>query len=115
MRPVRLTTTLDRAIVYDQKEDVKEATLEFEWRPRSERDVFRVQYTEPGTPWACGWHQDTIHEDLGPSYFQVDHKAWSAPHREPASFSDPNPMAIIETGLSELRERVPALPESVAP
>jgi len=115
MRPVQITATLDRTTFFHRYGDNGEATLEFEWRPRSERDVFRIQYTEPGTPWACGWHQDTTHEDLGPSHFQVDHEAWSTPYRESASFSDPNPMAVIETCLSELRERVPILPQSVAP
>ena len=100
---------------FDQQSDTGEATLEFEWRPSPERDEFRIQYTEPGTPWACGWHQDGTHENLGPSHFQVDREAWAAPHRESASFTDPNPMAIIETSLSELRERVPALPDAVGP
>lgn len=113
MRPVRVVATLDRMTFFDQQSDTGEATLEFEWRPSPERDEFRIQYTEPGTPWACGWHQDGTHENLGPSHFQVDHEAWAAPHRESASFTDPNPMAIIETSLSELRERVPALPDAV--
>jgi len=115
MRPVQLTATLDQTTFFDQHGEGSEATLEFEWRPRSERDAFRIQYTELGTPWACGWHQDETHENLGPSHFQVDHEAWSTPYRESASFSDPNPMAVIETCLSELRERVPILPQSVAP
>ena len=115
MRPVQLTATLDRATFFHQQSGSGEATLEFEWRPGPERDEFRIQYTEPGTPWACGWHQDGTHEDLGPSHFQVDHEAWAAPHRESASFTDPNPMAIIETSLTELRERVPALPDAVEP
>ena len=115
MRPVRVVATLDRMTFFDQQSDTGEATLEFEWRPSPERDEFRIQYTEPGTPWACGWHQDGTHEDLGPSHFQVDHEAWAAPHRESASFVDPNPMAIIETSLSELRERVPTLPDAVEP
>ncbi|WP_313696069.1 hypothetical protein [Halorarum halobium] len=105
--------TLDRAILFDLDLDADEATLEFEWRPRSERDEFRIQYNEPGTPWSCGWHQDGTHENLGPSHFQVDHDAWAAPHRESASFTDSNPMAILETCLSELRDRTPDLPESI--
>lgn len=113
MRPVRLTATLDRAIFFAQDVDAGEATLEFEWRPRSERDEFRIQYNESETPWSCGWHQDGTHEKLGPSHFQVDHETWAASHRESASFTDPNPMAILETCLSELRDRVPNLPESV--
>jgi len=58
MRPVRVVATLDRMTFFDQQSDTGEATLEFEWRPSPERDEFRIQYTEPGTPWACGWHQD---------------------------------------------------------
>ena len=115
MRPVRLVATLDRAVFFDQNLDAGEATLEFEWRPHSERDEFRIQYNEPGTPWSCGWHQDETHDNLGPSHFQVDHETWAASHRESASFTDPNPMAILETCLSELRDRVPDLPESVRP
>ena len=112
MRPVRLTATLDHERSFDQNCDASEACLEFEWRPRTERDEFRIQYNEPGTPWSCGWHQDRTHEEFGPSHFQVDHETWSAPHRESASFTDSNPMAILETCLSELRERVPTLPET---
>jgi len=98
--------TLDRATFFHQESNTGEATLEFERRPSPERDEFRIQYTEPGTPWAYGWHQDGTHENLGPSHFQVDHKAWVAPHRGSASFIDPNPMATIETSLNELREHV---------
>lgn len=115
MRPVRLVATLNRAVFFDQNVDVGNATLEFEWRPHSEWDEFRIQYNEPGTPWSCGWHQDDTHETLGPSHFQVDHETWPAPHRESASFIDPNPMAILETCLTELCDRVPSLPESVRP
>ena len=115
MRPVRLVATLDLAVFFDQDLDAGDATLEFEWRPHSERDEFRIQYNEPGTQWSCGWHQDETHENLGPSHFQVDHEEWSAPHRESASFTDSNPMAILETCLTELRDRVPSLPESVRP
>jgi len=106
---------LDRAIFFDRDVGAGNATLEFEWRPHSERDEFRIQYHEPGTPWSCGWHQDEPHENLGPSHFQVDHEPWPAPHRESAAFTDSNPMAILESCLSELRDRVPDLPESVRP
>jgi hypothetical protein len=105
--------TLDRAIFFAQTPDDGEATLEFEWRPQSERDTFRIQYNESGTPWSCGWHQDETHESLGPSHFQVDHETWGESHREPASFTDSNPMAILETCLSELRNRLPDLPDGV--
>ena len=115
MRLVQLTATLDHTTFFHQQSDGVEAKLEFEWRPGPECDEFRIQYTEPGTPWACGWHQDRTHENLGPSHFQVDHEVWAALHRESASFTDPNPMAIIETNLTELRERVPAPPDAVEP
>jgi len=115
MRPVRLVALLDCAVFFDQTLDTDEAALEFEWRPHAERDEFRIQYNEPRTPWSCGWHQDKTHENLGSSHFQVDHEAWAAPHRESASFTDSNPMAILETCLSELRDRVPDLPESIRP
>lgn len=115
MRPVRLVATLDRAVFVDRDPATGEATLEFEWRPRAERDAFRIQYNEPGTAWSCGWHQDETHEDLGSSHFQVNHETWTTPHREYASFTDSNPMAILETCLGELRDRVPDLPASVRP
>lgn len=115
MRPVRLTATLNRADFAAQNLEPGDATLEFEWRPQSERDEFRIQYNEPGSPWSCGWHQDDTHENLGPSHFQVDHEAWPEPHREAAAFTDSNPMAILEACLTELRDRVPELPESKCP
>lgn len=115
MRPVRLTATLDCAVFFDRGPDTGEAMLEFEWRPRADRDEFRIQYNEPGTAWSCGWHQDETHEDMGSSHFQVDHERWTTPHRESASFTDSNSMAILETCLSELRDRVPDLPASVRP
>jgi len=115
MRPVYLTTTLDRTVFFSHDVDSGKAMLEFEWRPHPERDEFRIQYNEPGAPWSCGWHQDETHDNLGPSHFQVDHEMWGTPHRESASFTDSNPMAILETCLTELRDRVPSLPESVRP
>lgn len=113
MRPVRLTATLDRTIFFDTESNAGTAKLVFEWRPHPERDEFRIQYTEPGEPWSCGWHQDQTHEHLGSSHFQVDHETWDTPHRESASLTDSNPMAILETCLNLLRKRVPDLPESV--
>ena len=115
MRPVRLAATLDRAVFFDRNLDAGDATLEFEWRPHPERDEFRIQYNEPGAMWSCGWHQGETHEDLGPSHFQVDHETWPAPHSESASFTDSNPMAILETCFDELRDRVPGLPDDVRP
>ncbi|TKX64331.1 hypothetical protein EXE47_11450 [Halorubrum sp. GN12_10-3_MGM] len=115
IRPVCLVATLDCTIFFQQTMDTDEAALEFEWRPHAERDEFRIQYNEPGTPWSCGWHQDETHEKLGPSHFQVDHRGWAAPHRESACFTDSNSMAILETCLSELRDRVPDFPESIRP
>ena len=112
MRPVRLTAILERAGFFDGSL-AGEATLEFEWRPRPQRDLFRIQYSEPGKPWSCGWHQDDTHDRLGPSHFQVDHEQWETSHRESPSFTDSNPMAILETCLTELRDRVPSLPDSV--
>ena len=94
MRPVRLVATLDRSIFFDRNPDAGDATLEFEWRPRSERDEFRIQYNEPGSAWSCGWHQDETHENLGPSHFQVDHDEWATPHRESPSFGDSNPIRV---------------------
>lgn len=113
MRPIRVVARLEQPIFFSEKQDAAEATLEFEWRPQSESDEFRIQYNEPGTPWSCGWHQDKTHENLGPSHFQVDHEAWSTSYRESASFTDSNPMAILDTCLSDLRDRVADLPESV--
>ena len=115
MRPVRVVATIDRDVFFPQNLGAGDATLEFEWRPHSERDECHIQYNEPGTPWACGWHQDETHENLGSSHFQVDHEMWPAPHRESASFTDSNPMAILETCLIAQRDRVPSLPESVRP
>ena len=113
MRPVRVTATLDPTVFFQNDLQADQATLEFEWRPSTGRDEFRIQYNEPNSPWSCGWHQDRTHESLGASHFQVDHNEWSTSHREPASFSDSNPMAILETCLDELRDRVPVLPESI--
>lgn len=113
MRPVRLEATIDTERFFGHATSVEAATLAFEWRPQSDRDEFRIQYNEPGTPWSCGWHQDDSHGDLGPSHFQVDHERWDTSAREPSSFTDPNPMAILETCLGELRDRVPGLPDSV--
>lgn len=115
MRPIRLIAALNRQIFFDQDLDGGEATLEIEWRPHSEQDEFRIQYSEAESPWSCGWHQDKTHENLGPSHFQVDHEEWPSAHRESASFTDGNPMAILEACLQELQHRVPNLPETARP
>jgi hypothetical protein len=114
VRPVRVTARLDTGAFLDQPSEPTIATLEAEWRPRSERDAFRVQYTEDDAAWFCGWHQDSTHPNLGSCHFQVDHEAWGEPHREPAAFPDPNPMAVLETCLDRLRKRVPGLPGGVS-
>lgn len=113
VRPVRVAARLDTAAFLDQPAESATATLEVEWRPRPDRDAFRVQYVEDDAAWSCGWHQDATHEELGPCHFQVDHEDWPEPHREPASFPDSNPMAVLEACLGRLRERVPGLPASV--
>lgn len=113
VRPVRVTALLDTETFLNQPAGSTAATLEAEWRPRQERDAFRVQYAEDDAAWSCGWHQDSSHPSLGPCHFQVDHEEWPEPHRERASFHDPNPMAVLEACLDRLRRRVPGLPGSV--
>ncbi|MDZ7688747.1 MAG: hypothetical protein U5J64_08520 [Halobacteriales archaeon] len=113
MRPTRVRAVLDTETFLGQEYERERAELEVEWRPRSERDAFRVQYNEPGSPWSCGWHQDDDHEELGPCHFQVDHADWEEGYHEPGGVEDTNPMAVIEKCLKELRERVPNLPERV--
>jgi hypothetical protein len=113
MRPVFVRATIDMTRFLKQEYTPSTAQLEIEWRLRSERDEFRIQYTEPGEPWSCGWHQDDTHDNFRASQFQVDHSTWKSSIREPASFTDPNPMAIIETCLNELTKRVHTLPDSV--
>lgn len=113
MRPIFIRATLDTSVFLGQEYTPSTAHMESEWRPRSDQDEFRIQYTEPGEPWSCGWHQDDTHNELGASHFQVDHSAWKSSVREPASFTDPNPMAILEVCLEELISRVPSLPNSV--
>jgi hypothetical protein len=113
MRPTHLLANLERSRFFDSDVERGDASLEFEWRPHSQRDEFRIQYAEPEKGWSCGWHQDETHEDLGAIHFQVDHESWNDPYREPATFDDSNPMAIFETCLNELRNRVPDLPAAV--
>lgn len=112
-RPVRVEARLDTGVFFGQSYASGAATVEAEWRPRPDRDAFRVQYAEADAAWSCGWHQYETHPDLGPCHFQVDHAAWDEPHREPATFPDPNPMAVLEACLDRLRARVPGLPQSV--
>lgn len=114
MRPTRVRATLDLETFLGESYSPEEGVLEFEWRPREGRDVFRIQYSETGEPWSCGWHQDETHDDLGPHHFQVDHREWDAPYREPGPFADPNPMAVLETCLEELRVGLPDLPEGIS-
>jgi len=113
VRPVRIAARLDTAPLLDRADGPRTATLEAAWRPRPGRDAFRVQYAEADAAWSCGWHQDSTHAALGPCHFQVDHADWPEPYREPASFPDPNPMAVPEACLRRLRERVPGLPGRV--
>lgn len=113
MRPTRVRATVDPETFLGGPYSSAEATVEFEWRPREGRDVFRIQYSESDAPWSCGWHQDETHDDLGPHHFQVDHREWDAPYREPGPFGDPNPMAVLETCLEELRAGLPDLPADV--
>jgi hypothetical protein len=113
MRPIFVRAVLDTRSFFQQEYTPSTAHLELEWRPHFDQDKFRIQYTEPGEPWSCGWHQDDTHDELGASHFQVDHSAWKSSIREPASFTDPNPMAILETCIEELLVRVPSLPDSI--
>lgn len=113
MPPVRVRATVDTDVFadIDRSPSAETSTLEIEWRPRPNRDEFRIQYNEPGTPWSGGWHQDGSHADLDPSHFQVNHEDWEVPHRETAPFTDQNSMAILEICLDEFRKRVPTLPD----
>lgn len=113
MRPIRVRATIDTETFFERAYSPSIAELTIEWRPRRDRDEFRIQYVETDGSLSCGWHQDETHENLGASHFQVDCSEWDGSHRESASFRDPNAMAILETCIEELRTRVPALPDSV--
>jgi len=113
MRPTQVHAVLDTKTFFGREYEPERAELEVEWRPRSDRDVFRLQYNEPGTPWSCGWHQDDDHEELVPCHFQVNHADWDEGYYEPCTFEDTNPMAVLERCLTGPRERVPNLPNSV--
>ncbi len=112
MRPIRVHAVLDTSEFIGEEYE-SEAELEVEWRPRQERDEFRIQYNEFGTEWSCGWHQDDDHEELGPVHFQVNHSEWDGGHHEAASFGDKNPMAVLEDCLEKLKSKVAELPEKV--
>lgn len=109
MRPTRVLAVLDTSEFLGMEHE-SEAELEIEWRPRKERDEFRIQYNEFGTKWSCGWHQDDDHEELGPVHFQLNHLEWEEGQYEAASFEDKNPMAVLEDCLEKLKKRVEYLP-----
>lgn len=113
MLPTRVVATIDTERWFGSGYRVDSATLEVDWRPRTGRDWFRIQYTESAANWSCGWHQDSSHEELGPNHFQIDCAAGESSRREPGTFDDPNPMAVLEYCLSELERRVPELPADV--
>jgi len=111
MRPTQVSAVLDMSEFLDEGYESVKAELEVEWRPRQDRDEFRVQYNESGTEWSCGWHQDDDHDELGPAHFQVNHSEWDEGQYEAASFEDTNPMAVLEDCLEELERRVQDLPD----
>lgn len=111
MRPTHLVATIDATSWFGEDYRSDTARLEVEWRPRDGRDWFRIQYAEAQPDWSCGWHQDGTHEDVGPNHFQVDSADWDESRREPCTFDDSNPMAVLESCLQTLERRVPTLPE----
>jgi len=110
MRPTQVRAILDMAEFLNEEYE-SEAELEVQWRPRQQRDEFRIQYNESDTDWSCGWHQDDDHEELGPVHFQINHSKWEDGYYETTSFEDTNPMAVLEDCLGELKNKVTELPE----
>jgi hypothetical protein len=73
----------------------------FELAGQTGIDSYWFNWIEPDRSFLLGWHQDTDHSDLGLVHIQVNQHDTSV-EREPATFIDKHPMAVIEARLDQL-------------
>ncbi|MFC3959520.1 hypothetical protein [Halovivax cerinus] len=108
-RPRRVTADVTVTTYVGPRYPTTGARLEIEVSLRHDRNHYWIQWVEPVRDRSCGWHQDSTHEELGACHFQYDRPDGTT-EREPASFLDAHPLAVVETRLHELpgrlRERV---------
>lgn len=68
-----------------------------------DHEFYWFNWIDPERNFLLGWHRDGDHGDLGPVHLQVNQDG-SAVDREPATFLDEHPMAVLEARLRQLPE-----------
>ena len=106
IRPRRVVADVDPTIFVGEAYPADTARLEIEFDPRIERDHYWIEWIEPEHGFACGWHQDATHDELGECHWQIDRRSDDGPERETASFVDEHPLAVFERRMAELPEKL---------
>jgi len=88
-----------------------DARIEIGFRLETEvgHEHYWCTWIEPERGLSVGWHQDGSHEDLGPVHLQLD-SGKSVVDRQPATFVDAHPLAVVDRRLASL----PAVVKGVA-
>lgn len=107
-RPRKLHADVDPQQFVEQSYSASVARLEIEFLFRPDWTQYWIQWIEPEREFACGWHQDTTHPELGKCHFQIDHTDGST-DRDQARVLDAHPLQVVETRLQQLPEKLRSL------
>jgi len=94
-----------RQFLDDSEYPVTTARVEvgFQLRTKGPYEHYWFNWIEPDRGLLVGWHQDDMHDDLGPVHLQVNDGAMSVAHGS-AEFIDSHPLDVVERRLNSLRD-----------
>lgn len=109
--PYRVVSEVNPRLFFDDdKYPVTAARIEigFQLRPTEPYEYYWFNWIEPDRRLLVGWHQDTMHDDLGEVHLQVNDGA-TAIDRHAAEFIDSHPLDVVERRLNSLYDAVAAV------
>lgn len=101
-RPRSVIADVNIVMFLSERFPRSEAKLEVSWRPRTERDVQRVQWADEAG--SFGWHKDDDHRELGTTHFQLERQG--NVHHSPAGIEVETPLSFLEASLRRIPDRL---------
>jgi hypothetical protein len=109
--PYRVVADVNpRQLLEDDEYPVTTARIEigFQLQTGVPHEYYWFNWIEPERSLLVGWHQDDIHDDLGPVHLQVNDGETPVEHQR-AQFIDSHPLDVVEQRCNSLRDLVLAI------